>query len=213
MAAETAVVRQGVLSGNAGPRGTQNLRKSLLRRGARNLKGFDLVRLRIYYDPSCPVMPANGIAQAVSLTRLVVVRESGRASLLPDMLEIISDTKAESAGRITEHVVAKTCQAWNATNETGFVWNLPRVASLQRNLRRMFLGHPVDQASGELAVEDIPVDSLHRHLDPVMECVEVIGIIDGNISTGADVACLGFKTLICDDFCRIVISALDELIP
>jgi hypothetical protein len=127
------------------------------------------------------------------------------------MLEISSEVKADGAGRANEYITAKTCQVWNATDKRGFAWKCSSVEALQSNLRRMFLGYPLDQAIEGLVVQDIPVDSVDQYLKPATGFIEVIGIIDGNMSPDPKVACLGFKTLARDDFYRIVISAMDEL--
>ena len=202
----------GVPSGNAGsgnPQGIANLGKAL--RNLKNLKKFELVRLRIYYDSSYPGICVNGVARTVSLMQLIVVRESYPVLLHLDRPEIANGVKASSLGEKRE-AFNKTSQLWKATDERGFGWKASSVIALQCNLRRMFLGRPLDLTDGGLVTQDIPVGPVDSHLDPAMGWIEVVGIIDGYKSTEPKVAFMGFKTQAYDDFCRIVVRAIDELL-
>ena len=169
----------------SGGHAAQNPRRSILGPRTGDHKLFDFKRLRIYYDSAYPATPINGAAQLVTLTRLIIIRESGQAlSSLPDLAETIGGANTNAAGGTNEYVFIisnKRCQLWNATNERGFAWDPPSSAALQDNLGSTLLGRSPDLTGGGLVVRDIPAGSVDQHLDSAMGCIEVIGIIDASL--------------------------------
>jgi hypothetical protein len=213
-AGSVASASAGAPSGNAGSGDggrIANRGKDRLRAGLRSLKMFEFVRLRIYYDSSYPGVCVNGVARTVNLMQLIVVRESYPFFLRLDRPEIATGVRVSSSGGKRD-ALNKTSQIWKATDERGFGWKASSVIALQSNLRRMLLGRPLDLTDGSLVVQDIPIGPVDSYLDPAMGWIEVVGIIDRYISAGPKVACMGFKAPAFDDFCRIVVRAIEESI-
>jgi hypothetical protein len=173
---------------------------------------FDFVRLRIYYDCVNPAASASNAPPGI-LVWLIVVRESGKV-LLPDLSGITSGASHAGVDAMSGGfaVASQTCQLWTAADQKGFALDALGVAVLQENLRKAFIGCPLDSADGDLVARHIPLSSVDRYIDLATGCIEVIGIIDRYTSTGARVACLGFKEPAHDDFCHIAISAVNKLI-
>ena len=225
-AADTAVIGKNVeareifslaglssSSGRPGAGALQNRGKSTLDASAGNRR-LKFARLRIYYVSHSPTIPNNDLGQSAGPTTLVVMRESGWLFLQPELLKVTDIASASSvASGAGDYFFAthKECQLWNAIDGIGFARNSPSMAAFQLNLRRAFLGLPLDLRGGGLKVKRIATGSFNQHAVPTMSCIEVIGIIDGNVSEEPKIAGLGFKAPTCDEFGRAVISAVDKL--
>lgn len=213
---EASSLNRLLLSGaRPGGSSAQNIGNSTLGTTKTNRKLFEVVRLRVYYSSAIEVTPINALARPASPTRLIVLRDSAYGFPGPRMFEFIGRASAIGADRNSEGYIFsdEVGQVWDARDQRGFAWTSMATAALQRNLRRVFLRRPLDPPDRErFIVQRIPIDSVGQYLNPAMSCTEVIGIIDRDVYGDPKVVCLGFAALARDDFCRVVISAVEKLV-